>query len=186
MASSRPDPFFAFKDLSHDKNLNPMRQDLLALMDDTSTSPDVHLRILLQAPQLESVLLGNEEYTTKPVKRIGSPPRLPTSDDSKSILRALLASPISIPEAEMPSWHLYFCMINIQKCRREKRVVRRGEGWISVRRNNGMVTTVLNSFGEEVSSIKSSFRLIEDKNVLAMVLLRELLKSWGVRTSLTL
>ena len=65
MASSRPDPFVAFKDLSHDKNLNPMRQDLPALMDDTSTSPDVHLRMLLQAPQLESVLLGNEEYTVQ-------------------------------------------------------------------------------------------------------------------------
>ena len=86
IASSRPDPFIAFKDLSHDKNGRPMQQDLLGFMDNTSTtSPDVLLRTL-QAPQLASILQGNEDYNAKPMKRMGSPPRLPVGDDSKNML----------------------------------------------------------------------------------------------------
>lgn len=85
IASSRPDPFVAFKDLSHDKHGRPMQQDLLAFMDDTSTSPDLLLRTL-QAPQLASILQGNEDSNAKPMKRIGSPPRLPAGDDSKNML----------------------------------------------------------------------------------------------------
>lgn len=83
LASGRPDPFVAFKDLpSHDKNLRPMQQDLLAFVDDTSTSSDVHLRTI-QVPQLASILQENEEHMAKPMKRIGSPPRLPAGEDPK-------------------------------------------------------------------------------------------------------
>jgi len=84
VASGRPDPFVAFKDLpSHDdKNLRPMQQDLLAFMDDTSTPSDVHLRTI-QVPQLASILQENEEHMAKPMKRIGSPPRFPTGEDPK-------------------------------------------------------------------------------------------------------
>ena len=86
IASSRPDPFVAFKDLSsHDRNVRPMQQDLHAFMDDTSTSPDVLLRTL-QAPQLASVLQGNEDCNARPMKRMGSPPRFPAGDDSKNML----------------------------------------------------------------------------------------------------
>ena len=83
VASGRPDPFVAFKDRpSHDKNLRPMQQDLLAFIDDTSISPDVRLRTI-QVPQLAFIPQENEEYMAKPMKHISSPPRLPAGEGPK-------------------------------------------------------------------------------------------------------
>ncbi|KAK2462477.1 hypothetical protein APHAL10511_005447 [Amanita phalloides] len=83
---NRPNPFVAFKDLSHDRNLTSLQQHLPPVhgVDEPHAVPDIALK-RLQAPQLLADLLkeNEEESTLKLLKSIGIPPRLPVSSDAR-------------------------------------------------------------------------------------------------------